>query len=125
MTSTPVLPSQVSPPEFALSDLLPAAIVGVDTVAVPVLPGPSGDDSSILLGPGAADLIEAIEVDLLGVAELRGMTGAVGEIVEVPVPQGTDANPALRLVLLVGVGRGPADRRAPSRRGSRARHARP
>ena len=33
------------------------------------------------------------------------MTGAVGEIVEVPVPQGTDANPALRLVLLVGVGR--------------------
>jgi leucyl aminopeptidase len=101
----PVLPSQVSPPEFALSDLLPAAIVGVDTVAVPVLPGSSGDDSSILLGPGAADLTEAIEIDLLGAAELRGMTGAVGEIVEVPVPQGTDANPALGMVLLVGVGR--------------------
>jgi leucyl aminopeptidase len=102
----PVLPGQVSPPEFALSDLLPAAIVGVDTVALPVLPGPAGDDEpGILLGPGAADLIEAVEVDLLGVAELRHMTGAVGEIVEVPLPLGTDTNPALRLVLLVGVGK--------------------
>jgi leucyl aminopeptidase len=99
-----VLPSQVSPPEFALSELLPAAIVGVDTVAVPVLPGPTGDESDVLLGPGAADLIEAIDVDLLGVAELRRMSGAVGEIVEVPVPLGTDTNPALGLVLLVGVG---------------------
>jgi len=99
----PVLPSQVSPPEFALSDLLPAAIVGVDTVALPVLPGPD-DETAVLLGPGAADLIDAIDVDLLGVTELQGMTGAVGEVVEVPVPVGTAANPALRLVLLVGVG---------------------
>lgn len=99
-----VLPSQVSPPEFALSELLPAAIVGVDTVAVPVLPGPAGDEPGILLGPGAADLIDAIEVDLLGVAELRRMTGKVGEVVEVPVPLGTARNPSLRLVLLVGVG---------------------
>jgi len=99
-----VLPSQVSPPEFALSELLPAAIVGVDTVAVPVLPGLADDETGVLLGPGTADLIEATGIDLLGVAELRGMTGAVGEVVEVPVPQGTSTNSALRLVLLVGVG---------------------
>jgi leucyl aminopeptidase len=103
-TIDPVLLSQVSPPEFALSDLLPAAIAGVDTVAVPVLPVPADDEAGVLLGPGAADLIEAIGVDLLGVAELRRMTGAVGEVAEVPVPLGTDVNPALRLVLLVGVG---------------------
>ncbi len=100
----PVLPNQASPPEFALSDLLPAAIVGVDTVALPVLPGPSEGEPNILLGPGAADLIEAIGIDLLGVAELQRMTGAVGEVVEVPVPLGTADNPSLRLVLLVGVG---------------------
>ncbi len=98
-----VLPSQVSPPEFALSELLPAAIVGVDTVALPVLPGPP-DEPGVLLGPGAADLSDAIDVDLLAVAELRQMTGAVGEVVELPVPLGTPDNPALRLVLLVGVG---------------------
>ncbi len=100
----PVLPSQVSPPEFALSELLPAAIVGVDTVALPVLPGLLPDEPGVVLGPGAADLIDAIDVDLLGVAELRQMTGAVGEVVEVPVPVGTAANHDLRLVLLVGVG---------------------
>lgn len=100
----PVLPSQVSPPEFALSELLPAAIVGVDAVALPVLPGLAGEESGVLLGPGAADLIDAIDVDLLAVAELRQMTGAVGEVVEVPVPFGTATNPQLRLVLLVGVG---------------------
>jgi leucyl aminopeptidase len=100
-----VLPSQVSPPEFALSEFLPAAIVGVDAVALPVLPGLAEDDEpGVLLGPGAADLIDSIEVDLLAVAELRRMTGAVGEVVEVPVPFGTATNPQLRLVLLVGVG---------------------
>ncbi|WP_183093895.1 leucyl aminopeptidase family protein [Nocardioides stalactiti] len=100
----PVLPSQVSPPEVALSGLLPAAIVGVDVVAVPVLPDGSSDEPGVLLGPGAAELSEAVEVDLLAVAELRRMTGAVGEVVEVPVPLGTAANPDLRLALLVGVG---------------------
>jgi leucyl aminopeptidase len=73
-------------------------------VALPVLPGSTDDEQDVLLGPGAADLIEATEIDLLGAAELRRMTGAVGEVVEVPVPLGTAANPALRLVLLVGVG---------------------
>jgi leucyl aminopeptidase len=101
----PALPSQVSPPEFAISELLPSAIVGVDAVAVPVLPGPPDEDASdVLLGPGAADLEEAVDVDLLAVAALHRMTGAVGEVATVPVASGTAANPALRLVLLVGVG---------------------
>ncbi|PWN01526.1 leucyl aminopeptidase [Nocardioides silvaticus] len=104
-----VLPSQASPPEFALSELLPGAIVGVDCVAVPVLPAASGDpadsdEQGVLLGPGAADLVESTGIDLLAVAELHRMSGAVGEVVEVPVPLGTAANHALRLVLLVGVG---------------------
>ncbi|MEZ0578627.1 M17 family metallopeptidase [Nocardioides sp. MH1] len=103
MTDT-VLPSQVSPPEFALSELPPAAIVGADVVAVPVLPAPPADEPGVLLGPGAAELEDALGIELLDVAELSRMTGAVGEVVELPVPTGIASNPALRLVLLVGVG---------------------
>ena len=104
----PVLPKQVSPPEFALSELFPAAIVGADVAAVPVLPDPtpetSGSAPTVLLGPGAAELADALGVDLLAVAELHRMTGATGEVATLPVPGGTATNPELRLVLLVGVG---------------------
>ena len=51
--TTPSLPTQVSPPEFALSGLRPHAILGVDVVAVPVLPAEG--DGSVLLGPGALE----------------------------------------------------------------------
>ena len=54
--STPVLPTQVTPPELALSDAAPHAIVGVEVVAVPVLPG--DDDTGPALGPGAEELSE-------------------------------------------------------------------
>ncbi|TIC87347.1 leucyl aminopeptidase family protein [Nocardioides sp. GY 10113] len=100
----PQLPAQVAPPEFALSDHLPAAIVGVDVVALPVLAG-SGEDG-IALGPGAADLGDQLGLDLVGIAELQALTGAVGETALVAVPDGSAANPALRLVVLVGVGAG-------------------
>ncbi|MEQ6903239.1 leucyl aminopeptidase [Nocardioides sp. YIM 152588] len=103
MTRT-TLPPQVAPPEFALSDHLPAAIVGVDVVALPVLTG-SGDDGPTL-GPGAADVADLLDLDLVGIAELHRMTGAVGETATVAVPDGSPANPALRLVVLVGVGSG-------------------
>ncbi len=96
------LPSQVSPPEFALSDLLPHAIRGADVVAVPVQPGEDGD--SLVLGPGAAGLADAIATDLLGVLEAQQATGKTGEIVVVPVPLGSADNADLRCVLLVGVG---------------------
>lgn len=105
--TTPTLPSQVSPPGFALSELLPAAIVGVDVAAVPVLPADDAADDAaggIVLGPGSAELGEAVGLDLLAVAELQRLTGATGEVASVPVPDGTPTNPDLRLVLLVGVG---------------------
>ncbi len=106
----PVLPSQVSPPEIALSPLGAHAIVGVDVVAVPVLPGEAG--TALLLGPGGAEVGEAIGVDLLAVLESERATGATGEVVAVPVPSGADGNTDLRLVLLVGVGAaGPTDLR--------------
>ncbi|WP_435768940.1 leucyl aminopeptidase family protein [Nocardioides sp. SYSU DS0651] len=101
----PALPSQVSPPEFALSDLHPGAIAGVDVVALPVLPAPDGaDGASVLLGPGAAQLADQLGLDLVEIAELHQMTGATAEVAAVPVPGGTAANPDLRLLLLVGIG---------------------
>ncbi|WP_028656928.1 leucyl aminopeptidase family protein [Nocardioides sp. J54] len=98
----PVLPGQVNPPEFALSDSLPGAIRGVDVVALPVLPGDG--DGPVLLGPGSAELTDELGTDLVGVAEVHGLTGATGEVALVPVPEGTASNPDLRLVVLVGVG---------------------
>lgn len=100
-----MLPAQASPPDFALSELDPGAIKGVEVVALPVLPGPGGaGEDAVLLGPGAAQLAEQLDVDLVGVAELHRMSGATGEVASYPVPAGTADNPALRLVLLVGVG---------------------
>jgi leucyl aminopeptidase len=99
----PALPAQVAPPDFAISGLLPHAISGADVVALPVLSG-AGDDDAPLLGPGSVELAEALGVDLLGVLEVGRASGKTGEVVSVPVPAGTPANPQLRLVLLVGVG---------------------
>ncbi|MEJ7832365.1 MAG: leucyl aminopeptidase family protein [Nocardioides sp.] len=97
----PSLPSQTSPPEFALSEFRPHEILGADVVAVPVLPG---DDGAVLLGPGAAELAESLDVDLLAVLESQRATGKTGEVVMLPVPLGGPGNADLRLVLLVGVG---------------------
>ncbi len=94
------LPPQVSPPRFALSDLPPSRLVGVDVVAVPVLPGVDG----VALGPGAAELADDLGLDLLAVLESTGATGAAGEVTELPAVRTADlANPALLRVLMVGV----------------------
>ncbi|GCD91028.1 leucyl aminopeptidase [Nocardioides sp. LS1] len=98
------LPTQASPPEFALSDLRAHAIVGAEVVALPVLPAPDGPDSTVLLGPGADELGADLVVDLLAVLEMHEATGKVGEVTSYPVPQGAPHNEALRWVLLVGVG---------------------
>ena len=105
----PVLPGQVSPPDFALSQHLAHTFVGADVVAVPVLPGGAGGDDDegdegVLLGPGAAELGDDLGLDLLAIAEAAGATGRTGEVVSVPVPLGGPDNADLRLVLLVGVG---------------------
>ena len=114
------LPTQVSPPQVALSDVAPSAVIGVDVVAVPVLAGPDGP----LLGPGAAELLDELDDDLFALLEAASATGEAGEVVERVVLDTTGlSNPDLRLVLLVGVGAGTHGRPAPRRR--RARPARP
>ena len=112
----PQLPPQVAPPDVALSDLGPYAVLGVDVVAVPVLPAESGDGDDAdadaaasggtgpVLGPGAAELCEQLGIDLLAILELEEATGAAGEVTRVPVPLGGPDNADLRWVLLVGVG---------------------
>jgi leucyl aminopeptidase len=99
----PILPSQVSPPEFALSTALPHTLLGVEVVAVPVLPG-DRDDDPLVLGPGAAELGDQLGIDLLAVLEDDGATGRAGEVTSVPVPLGAPDNAELRRVLLAGVG---------------------
>ncbi len=75
--------------------------MGVDVVAVPVLPAGDG----VALGPGAAELTDDLGLDLLEVLESTGATGETGEVTELPAVRTADlANPALTRVLMVGVG---------------------
>ena len=59
------LPTQVSPPQIALSDVAPSSVLGVDVVAVPVLADPGGPT----LGPGAAELLSELGEDLFDLLE--------------------------------------------------------
>ena len=61
------LPPQVSPPQFALSALLPDAVRGVEVLAFPALPGPDG---ATFLGLGAEEAGAALGVDLLDALEV-------------------------------------------------------
>ena len=111
------LPSQVSPPQIALSDVAPSAVLGADVVAIPVLSaaasaGTEGADGSegVTLGPGAAELLDELSEDLFGLLDIAGATGKAGEIVDRAVLDGANlSNPDLALVLLVGVGEGSPD----------------
>ncbi|MCW2762825.1 MAG: pepA 1 [Marmoricola sp.] len=95
------LPPQVSPPQFALSEVAPSRLLGVAVVAVPVLPGEDG----VSLGPGAAELADDLGVDLLEVLTATEATGETGEVTELPVLRTSDvANSSLTRVLMVGVG---------------------
>jgi leucyl aminopeptidase len=101
------LPNQISPPQFALSELAPSAVVGAEVVALPVL---AGDDEGPTLGPGAAEVVDELGEDLFALLDLAGATGKVGEIVERAVLDASGLNnPGLRQVLLVGVGSGSTD----------------
>ena len=95
MGITAQLPTQVSPPEFALSPALPHQIGGAEVWAFPVVPG----DDGLLLGPGADEAGDVLGVDLLAALEAVRATGRTGETTTVPV-SGEDVS----LVLLVGVG---------------------
>jgi leucyl aminopeptidase len=104
---TPTLPAQVSPPEFAVTAMRPHALAGVDVIALPVLPGEEGAD--LLLGPGAAEVADLLGADLLALLEDARATGKAGELTVLPVPLGAPDNPALRQVILVGLGAGGSD----------------
>jgi leucyl aminopeptidase len=100
------LPTQVSPPQVALSDVAPSAVSGVDVVAVPVLADPDGP----LLGPGAAELLDELDEDLFALLEATSGTGEAGQVAErVVLDTEGLSNPDLRTVLLVGVGSGSTD----------------
>ena len=90
------LPTQVSPPDFALSEHRPHALTGVEVLALPVLPGAGageGDDrGSPLLGPGAAEVADQLGVDLLALLEMARATGRAGEVTTFPVPLGGPEN---------------------------------
>ncbi len=97
------LPTQVSPPQVAVSDVAPSAVVGADVVAIPVLSGPDG----LTLGPGAAELLDELDDDLFELLEQASATGEAGEIIDrVVLDTSGLSNTDLRLVLLVGVGEG-------------------
>ncbi len=100
------IPAQVTPPQFALSPDRPHAVPGVEVVAVALAPGGGEGEHTdgVVLGPGAEELAAAVGTDLLEAAVIQGATGRTGEVTALPVPLGTADNPALRLVLLVGVG---------------------
>ncbi|WP_110181979.1 leucyl aminopeptidase family protein [Nocardioides solisilvae] len=100
MRPAAALPTQVSPPEFALSAHAPHEIGGVECWAFPVLPGDG--DGPVQLGPGAEQAAELLGRDLLDILESARATGRVGEVTTLPVAH--DDHPDLRLVLLVGVG---------------------
>jgi leucyl aminopeptidase len=95
-----VLPAQVSPPAFALSELPPHELGGIDAVAYPFR---SADDG-LELGAGGAAAAAALGVDLLGALESRRARGKGGEVVAVPVGSSRRAGP--RMVFLVGLGQG-------------------
>lgn len=97
MPTTVALPTQVSPPEFALSPALPHQIGGAEVWAFPVLP----DEDGPLLGPGADEAAEALGIDLLAALEAARATGRTGEVTTVPAGTASDGP---GLVLLVGVG---------------------
>ena len=101
------LPAQVSPPQFAFSDVAPSRVVGVGIVALPVLAGQNGPE----LGPGAADLSDELGIDLLDVLDAAGAAdpARAGEVTAVPIMEPGLANNALHLLLLVGVGSGSGD----------------
>jgi leucyl aminopeptidase len=93
--------SQVSPPDVALSDVPPSRVVGAEVVALPVLPG----DDGVSLGPGAAELLDELEVDLFALLEHHKATGKAGEVTEyVVLDRSGLTNDGLRAILLVGVG---------------------
>ncbi len=119
----PVLPEQVSPPEFSLSAQLPDALGAPEAIAIPVVPTEEGQP--VLLGPGAGELGERWSVDLLGLADTFEVTGKAGSITSFPVSRSDNSEEPPALVVLVGVGdQTPTDFRRAGAALARATHDR-
>ncbi len=101
MATTAQLPTQVAPPEFALSPALPHQIGGAEVWAFPVVQDPEG----LLLGPGADEAAELLGIDLLAALEAARATGRAGEVTSIPVAP-LERSGEVSLVLLVGIGEG-------------------
>jgi leucyl aminopeptidase len=96
----------VSPPELSLSEQPAAQVAAAEILALPVLPG-EGRAGSVTLGPGAAELLDQVDLDLFSVLEVARATGKAGEVTPVALTSTAGlVNERLRLVLLVGVGEG-------------------
>ena len=87
-------------PQIEVSGAAPSQLADADVIAVPFLR--DGDD--LVLGPGAAELLDELDVDLLGLLEHHQAKGAAGEVVEHPVLDAAGPSSALEVVYLVGVG---------------------
>lgn len=85
------------PPSFEVSTRTPAS-AGATVVAVPVRrAGDDSDDGTApILGPGGAELADAVGADIAALLETAGATGAAGTVTTLPFP-GLTAH-------LVGVG---------------------
>ena len=87
-----------------MSPLAPLALTGVEVLALPVLPA-EADGDAVTLGPGAADVIEALALDAFAILETVGATGAAGEVfTHVVTDRSGIDNDELRVVAFVGVG---------------------
>ena len=104
-----VLPSQVSPPQVALSGVPPTGVVGADVIAVPILP----DGDTVALGPGAGELLDQLDVDVFALLDDAKAKAAAGEVHQHVVLDATAfANTSVRSVMFVGTGAGtPAELR--------------
>ena len=91
------------------SALAPSLVAEAEIVALPF----QRDGDDLVLGPGAAELLDELDVDLLALLEHHEAKGAAGEVVEHVVLDAVGLTaPGLRAVQLVGVGEGrPSDLR--------------
>ena len=97
-------PDQPCPPRITLCAGPPTEVPDAEVVAVPVL----ADAAGPALGPGAAELLDRIDLDAFALLDQAGVSGKAGEIACYPVLD----RPGPSLVLLVGAGAAtPADLR--------------
>ncbi len=95
------LPNTPLRPHVSLGGDLASELSRADVLALPFL----AEDDTLVLGPGAAELLERVDVDLVALLEHQGAQGRAGEVVEhVLLARGSDDDGTPLTVLLVGVG---------------------